>query len=747
MKHDMTQSLLLENSLQSTSTVATAYPNAKGDHRADAPLKVTGNARYTADHAWDNLAHAVLVTSPIACGRVASINAEAARRSPGFLGVVSHENCSELRGLPLPEWPVSPEEILRRPDHGASLTFADTRIRYSGQPVAAVVADTLENATAAAHALRIDYETATASVGLSDNELIAQEPVTGEIPGGEPASSERGDATSAFASAPVQVTATYKSMAAHHNPIEAAATIAFWQDNKKLLIQDTNQGPHIIAAALASAFAMEKKDVQVISQFVGGAFGCKLQVWPHGYIAALAARLVNRPVKIVLTRPQMFTGTGHRPELIQHVSLGADQRGILHAIKHEAIVQTGIVDEYVEGCIGRTRTRYACENVSVKTRLAHLNFPAGTSMRAPGKSTGSFALESAMDELACKLEMDPIELRLRNFAEHDPDSGRPWSSTSLKECYRVGAERFGWRSGGRRRGGTEGRLLIGHGMASGSYPRYASKSTAKISLHRSGRAIVSAGISEIGTGNPTVMPRIVGELLGIPASNVELVFGSTDLPFAPQAGGSRIVASVGEAILRACRNLESKLRNHVNADNQSTKVQAIDLLLRTELDQVEGLGEWAPEGNPQYSVESNVAHFCEVAIDPAYETIRVRRFVSAVDVGRVLSPVTARSQILGAVTMGLGQALWEGTHIDHRYARYINTDLGEYLVPVNADVPDIDVHFVGTPDANLGILGAKSAGEIGIVGVAAAVANAIYDACGERPRSLPIQFDSLSQKE
>lgn len=713
--------------------------------RVDAPLKVTGRAKYTADFQPEGLAHAVLVCSPIACGTIVSIDVEAAERSPGVLGIVSHLNVAELRGAPPPAWPSEPEEMLRRPDHGASLTLADATIRYAGQPVAAVIADTLANATAAARALKIEYAEKLPCVGLEVHEAEAMPPQTRQIPGGDPAASARGDADGALETAPMLIRATYTSPTAHHNPIEAAATVAQWLDGK-LIVHDANQGPHIIAAALANAFGLKKEDVLVVAQFIGGAFGCKLQLWPHGYLAALAARLVQRPVKLVVTRPQMFTAVGHRPTVIQHLTLGADLDGRLLAIKHDAIVETGMLDEYVEGCVGRTRTRYACPNVSVSTGLVHLNVAAGTSMRAPGKSTGAFALESGMDELAVALAIDPIELRLRNFADIDPDNGKPWSSTSLRECYRVGAERFGWRAGGQRRGGREGRLLVGHGMAAGSYPRYASMATARVVLHRSGSAVVSTGIAEIGTGNTTVMPRIVAEALGIPIHRVELMFGDSDLPFAPQAGGSRIVASVGRAILLACDDLKSKL-SATPGNLPSTNDEApLGVLSRSGAEAMEGFGSWSPSGPMPVSVESNAAHFCEVGIDPDFGSIRVRRITTAIDIGRVLSPVTARSQILGAVTMGLGQALCEATHFDERYGRYINTDLAEYLVPVNADVPDIDVAFVGQPDPDTGVLGAKSAGEIGMVGVAAAVANAIYDATGIRPRALPIRFDALENQ-
>jgi len=351
--------------------------------RVDAPLKVTGAAKYTADHRPEGLVHAVLVCSPIASGRIVSIDVESALRQPGVLGVVSHLNATELRGITGPSWP---EKLLRRPDHGVSLSLADTTIRYTGQAVAAVVADSLPNATAGARALTIKYASEEAQTCLAAHESAATEPQTGQIPGGEPASSARGDAERALASAPVTIRATYRSLTAHHNPIEAAATIAQWADGK-LIVHDANQGPHIIAAALVGAFGLKKEDVRVTAQFVGGAFGCKLQLWPHGYIAALAARLVSRPVKLVVTRPQMFTAVGHRPNLIQHISLGAERDGTLSAITHETIVQTGSVDEYVEGlrrpnadalCVpqrfGDDSTRPptpACRHVDARTRQKH----------------------------------------------------------------------------------------------------------------------------------------------------------------------------------------------------------------------------------------------------------------------------------------------------------------------------------------------------------------------------------------
>lgn len=713
--------------------------------RVDGPEKVAGVAKYTADYQPTELAYAALVCSPIARGRILSIDVDDALRQPGVLGVVSHLNAASLRGAPPPLWPDVPEETLRRSDHGATLALADDLIRHAGQAVGAVVADTLENAIAAASAVSIEYAEEPPTIGLEAHQSEAMEPRSGQIPGGEHATSARGDADYAMTTAGFTIQATYRSAAAHHNPIEAPATLASWDADGKLVVYDANQGPHIVAAALASAFNLKKDDVKVVAQFVGGGFGCKLQLWPHGYIAALAARLVRRPVKLVLTRPQMFTSVGHRPDLIQHVSLAADRDGKLQAIKHEAIVQSGMIDEYVEGCVGRSRTRYACANVSVSTRLAHLNLPAGTSMRAPGKSTGSFALECAMDELAAKLELDPIELRLRNFADSDPDNGKPWSSTSLKKCYELGAARFGWRRGGRRRGGHSGRLLIGQGMAAGSYPRYASEATARVVLHRSGKVTVETGIAEIGTGNTTVMPVIVAEALGVDTHDVKLVFGDTDLPFAPQAGGSRIVVSVGQAVLRACEDLKNTLALAGSLRANTEHNTPLALLSRTPDETAEGFGTWKPQADQAFSVESNVAHFCEVAVDPDFSTIRVSRFVSAVDVGRVLSPRTATSQIIGAVTMGLGQALFEETHIDERFGRYINTDLAEYLVPVNADIPALETIFVGDADPNVEMLGAKSAGEIGIVGVAAAVANAVYDATGRRPRTLPIRLDSLDQ--
>jgi xanthine dehydrogenase YagR molybdenum-binding subunit len=732
--------------------VTTAESNTivgAGVDRVDGPLKVTGAAPYPSDVSFDGLAHAALVQSTIGTGTISRIDTEDAEASPGVLAVVTHKNAPPLADGPMTPLGPSPPT-----------PFRDNRILHHGQHVAIVVAQTPEQATAAARSVRIEYQQSTPILGIENPDAaVLQNPWGLEL--------QRGDVEAALASAEVLYDETFAIAAETNNPMGLFGTVARWEENR-LTVHDCNQWPVMVRQTLATVFDLPETDVRVLVPYLGGGFGAGLRAWPHVILAALASRLVQRPVKLVLTRPQMFTSIGHRAQSRQRVRLGSKTDGRLVAIDHEGTSTLDIEDFNIDPITMATGSAYACPNVATHDRLVRLNISSPGAMRAPGKAEGNFAIESALDELSYELAIDPIELRLANYAEVHPHSALPWSSNALQDCYRVGAERFGWARRDPAIGSIrEGNWLLGYGMAGVTFGSYQAPCQVRITLKRDATAVVRSTATDIGTGTYTIATQLTAELLGLQIAQVTTEIGDSDLPPAAQSGGSGLAMSHSAAIHDAAGNLLQALLALVSDDEQSPlrgrgsadvacadgRVHLVDdpaaresfaeILARHDLDEITADGRADLEtGRGDSATSAFAAQFVEVRIDKDLGLLRIARVVSAIDAGRILNHKTARSQIIGGVVMGIGMATLEETIFDSATGRIANATLGDYLIPVNADVPDIDVVFVGEPDS-FSPVGIKGLGEIGIVGAAAAVANAVYHATGRRFRSLPITIDQL----
>jgi xanthine dehydrogenase YagR molybdenum-binding subunit len=726
--------------------------------RVDGRLKVTGGARYSAEIPQENLAHAVIISSAIARGRIKSIDTSAAEKSPGVLGIVTHLNAPKLK--PVAGFAVNGPAAENR------LPLQDAVVHHSGQHLGVVIADTLERAKYAASLVRVEYE---AHSPLTQMERERNNAVVPKVKvAGKPPDVVRGNPTQGLAQAQVRVEETYRTPTENHNPMETHATTAVWEGSH-LTVYDATQYNFGVRQALATTLGIPEENVRVVCQFIGGAFGCKGAVWPHVTLAAIAAQQVDRPVKLVLTRPQMFTAIGHRAETEQRVALGAKRDGRLTAIVHTGMSHTSMFDEFVEPFTVITHMLYASPNLQASQRLVRLNKGTPTFMRAPGETPGTFALESAMDELAYALKLDPIELRLRNHADIDPEHNRPWSSKSLKECYRLGAEKIGWsRRNPEPRSMRDGRYLIGMGMATATYPVYLFGATARARILQDGSVVVQSGSQEMGTGTATAMAQVAADVLGVPVERVRFELGDTALPRAPVSGGSATMGSVGTAVHGAVLVARAQLLELARADSESplynvpeTEIAVEDgrmflksdsnksetyeaVLKRKNLPHIEeSFDSQFDTEKRKHSMHSFGAQFAEVRVDPDTGEVRVTRFTGAYGVGRVINRKTARSQIMGGVVMGIGMALHEETITDPRSGRIVNANLGEYHVPVNADIPAIEPYFVEENDPHVNPIGAKGIGEIGITGVAAAVTNAVYHATGKRIRDLPITPDKL----
>ena len=727
--------------------------------RTDGVLKVTSDARYAAEFPAAQLAHAVLVTSTIACGRVASIDTTRADAMPGVLLVMTSRNAPRLPNGGRPE--VAP------PAQRRLSLLQDDEVRYDNEPIAVVVADTLERAVDAAAQLRVAYAPAAPSLDFTSAKTHGHPPAW--MIGGKP-DTERGNIEQGLREASARIDAVYSTPMEHHNPMEPHAIMASW-DGPRLTLYDTTQGVGNARKAVATFLGMPQDDVHVISPFVGGGFGCKGSVWSHVVLCAMAAREAGRPVRLALTRPQMFGSVGGRPRTEQHLVLAARHDGTLTALRHETYSNTSTFEDWTETSGVLTRMLYEVPNLATMHRLVPLNVGTPTFMRAPGETTGSFALESAMDELAAALNMDPLALRLKNYAEIDPQERKPWSSKQLRECYRIGAERFGWAKRTRApRSMRNGATLIGMGMATATYPAHRSEAAAFARILPDGSAVVGSGTQDLGTGTYTVMTQVAADALGFPLERVSFALGDSSLPHAPVSGGSQSVASVAPAVREAasaararliemaCTDAGSPLHGMAVADatvvdgwvvarhEPSRRDPAAAVIARAGGRPIEGQAT-AKRGNEarQYVFHSFGAVFVEVHVDAALGTIRVPRIVGVYDVGRLLNEKTGKSQLMGGIVWGVGAALEEASELDPRYGRIVNANLAEYHVPVNADIGTIDVSVLDVPDPHINALGARGIGEIGITGVPAAIANAVYHATGIRVRDLPITLDKLLQ--
>jgi xanthine dehydrogenase YagR molybdenum-binding subunit len=679
--------------------------------RIDGPKKVTGAATYTYEYAVDEVTYAFPVQSTIARGRIASIDVSVALAIAGVITVLTHENAPRLQS-----------------QNNAELAVlqSDT-VAYRGQFVALVVAETLEVALQAAEAVVVNYEEQPHDVELRADRSDLYKP--DRVNPFYETDTVSGDVEAALAQASVSIDHTYTTPAYHNNPLEPHATLALWSSDG-VTLYDSNQGSNAIRDTVAQVFGLEPERVRVISPYVGGGFGSKGGAHPHVILTVMAAQVAGRPVKFALARQHMFAVAGYRTPTIQRIRLGADKDGRLTAIAHEVVEQTSSIREFAEQTALPTRMMYAAPNRLTTHRLARLDVPVPAWMRAPGECPGMYALESAMDELAIACWLDPIELRIRNEPEVDPETGNPFSSRGLVACLREGARRFGWQSRKPKPGiHAEGRWLVGTGVAASTYPTRRRPSSAIARVDSEGRYSVLINAADIGTGAWTVLTQIAAEALDVPVERVHLEIGDTRLPRAQIAGGSMGTASWGTAIVEAAR----KLRERLQEEQGAIPIGGLA---------VTGEGGENPETR-RFAMHAFGAQFAEVRVNRDTGEVRAPRLLGVFAAGRIINAKLARSQFLGGMTMGLSMALHEESVIDSRFGDYVNHDFAEYHIATNADVGTIDVSWIDEDDPYINPMGAKGIGEIGIVGTAAAIANAVYHATGIRVRDLPITLDKL----
>jgi xanthine dehydrogenase YagR molybdenum-binding subunit len=729
--------------------------------RVDGHAKVTGGAKYAAEHNVPNLVHGYVVSSDVARGKITRIDAAEALKLPGVLQVLTHENAPRLRSLDFADI-----DTIASPGSGF-IPLQDADIKFSLQPVALALADSFELARYAASLVRIEYEREAHLTDFNAARADAYVPPKWR-PAIPPTPKPRGNAGRAFGKAAAQIDAEYRVPAEHHNPMELFGTTVIIEPDGKLTVYDKNQGVQNVQEYLCALFGLSKDDVRVLTPFMGGGFGSGLHPQYQAFLAVLAARALKRSVRVSLTRQQMFSHC-YRPITWQRVALGAAPDGELDALVHEAVGGTSRFEDYTEPVVDWSGMLYKCDNVTLDYKIARLDLNTPADMRGPGAAWGLYALECAMDELAVKLRMDPLELRLRNYADTDGNSGLPYSSKALRECYRQGAERFGWaRRNPEPRSMREGDMLVGWGMATAMWEAGQVATSAKAVLTAAGQLTVSSATEDIGTGTYTIMTQIAADTLGLPLEHVTFELGDSSLPKAFLEGGSLTAASVGSAVKAACDKVgvrllelarkidksplaDAAVDGVVFADGQirlrsdpSRSVSITDAMRHGKLDVIEEEASTDVSAKQkQYARNAHSAVFVEVHVDADLGTIQVRRVVSAVAAGRILNPKTARSQLLGGVVWGIGMALEEESVIDHTFGRFMNHSLAEYHVPVNADIHDIDVIFVDEQDEIVNALGVKGLGEIALIGVASAIANAVYHATGKRIRELPITLDKV----
>jgi xanthine dehydrogenase YagR molybdenum-binding subunit len=720
--------------------------------RIDGPAKLTGTAKYAAEYNVPGLAHGVVVTSAIAKGRIERIDTAGALAVDGVLDVFTHEGRPELAA--------SDEKYTDEvaPPGSPFRPLYDDRILFSGQPVALVVAEELEIARFAAALVRVEYERqahVTDFEAHRERARVSRPPIA------------RGNPTAAFEQAAVRVEAEYRMPVEHHNPMEMFAATAVWEGDDRITVFDKTQGPQNCRNYVASVFGMPLDKVRVLSPYVGGAFGSGLRPQYQLPLAVLAARALKRSVRVALTRQQMFA-LGYRAANAQELALGADRDGRLASFRHDFVGMTSQFEDFQRTPVNWSSLLYRCANSELVQRLVKLDHNTPCDMRAPGGAEGAYAIECAMDELAYAANIDPLELRLINYSDKDQIEDKPYSSKQLRECYRQGAERFGWsRRTAQPRSMRDGTELVGWGMATGIWEAMQMKASAKAVLTANGSVEIASATADIGPGTYTMMAQIAAEMLGMPLDNVTVQLGDSALPDAPVEGGSFTTSSVGSAIHAACRAVREELLGLAQEmegsplagatpddvefaegrirrkDDQRREVSVADVMRAGKADRIEKEASAEPKSDSEYAHCTHSAVFVEVKIDEQLGVIRVTRVVNAVAAGRILNPKVAGSQILGAVVGGIGMALHEETATDHRFGRFMNHNFAEYHVPVNADVYAIDVIFVDESDDEINPLGVKGVGEIGIVGTAAAIANAVYHATGKRIRDLPITLDKL----
>ncbi|MNX16920.1 Xanthine dehydrogenase molybdenum-binding subunit [compost metagenome] len=721
-------------------------------NRVDGFAKVTGSATYSAEYKTAGVVYACLVGSTIAKGRIKTIDTKKAEWAPGVLAVITHLNVDKPAGY---------EKAKDKHNFGQPLQiFKDDSVLYYDQPIALVIADTFERMRYAASLIKADYfkeEHSTELKKAAEKEKKVETDKGNDYHRGE---------HDGYKNAEVILETEYTIPTEVHNPMELANIIAKWEGNKPILYTKS-QGVEGTRRSVAGVFGVPVEDVEVHAEYLGGAFGMGLHTWPYEIAALIGAKKLNRPVKLVLHREQMFTNVGFRPYTIQKMGLGATKDGKLTGLTHEAVAMTSSYEDFMEGTVNMSRFIYDCANVSTRYRIVPLDTCTPIWMRGPGEATGSFALESAMDELAYKLNLDPIEFRKRNYAEKDQEQNKPWSSKFLLECYEAGMERIGWKNRKNEPGSVkEGNWLVGYGMGTGTFGCYRSPTSVKAKFLANGDLVLQCSVNDMGPGTATMMTAIGAEVIGLPAENVVIEMGKSGLPKGPTQGGSATTSSVGSAVHDACNLLLNKVielgsKNSAlkgialtdltfengavsSKKDKSKSVTLAALLSSNKLEdfEVENLSKAAEEAK-KYSIYSFSVHFVKVLVNPNLGKIRLAHVVSCADIGTVISQKTSAGQMFGGAVGGIGMGLMEALEIDHRFGRPINNNFADYHVPVNADIEKQEVFFVNKKDPISNPMGTKGLGETALVGMAPAIANAVFNATGKRVRDLPITLDKI----
>ncbi|MGC2614761.1 MAG: xanthine dehydrogenase family protein molybdopterin-binding subunit [Terracidiphilus sp.] len=726
--------------------------------RIDGPLKTSGTAQYAADFHFERMTHAVPVIASVASGRIRALDTSAAEKMPGVLLILHHGNIGPLyRTVPGDDNATNSE---------VRSAFEDEIVRHWGQYIALVVAETLEQATAAAAAVHADY----------DAEPPKLRPSLDDYSGERKKGSERGDFDGAFEDAPVKIDHTYITPIETHNPIELHASVAVW-DGDRITMYETTQGVVNHRVVMAQTLGIPVENVRIVTRFLGSGFGGKLFPWPHCAMNAVAARKLGRPVKLSVTRRMMFSSVGYRPRTEQRIRLAASNDGKLLALKQDYLNVSSMLDDYDEGCGEATPYLYSVENLEVTDGIVHRNLGAPMYMRGPGAVPGLYALEAAMNELADELKMDPLQLRILNDAKTDEDKKMPFSSRHFRECFEVGAKKFGWDKrtpeiGSMRHDGK----ILGWGLAGASWVALRLPCTAKVEFHANGRISVRSGTQDIGTGTYTIFAQVVREKTGIPLDRIDVILGDSSLPDGPMSGGSMVTGSVLNAIAAASIDAMKKMTtlaiNTEGSPLKGAKAEGVifadgrirkrdqsaggdpefaDILHMARLNGLSAEGKtiptWEDPKAKGVSLHSYGAQFVEVEWEPEIARLRVSRVVTVIDAGRIINPKAAANQIAGAVVMGVGMGLLEETHYDQRTGQPINGNMADYLMATCADAPEIDVTFLDYPDPAMGEYGARGVGEIGLAGVAPAITAAVYHATGVRVRELPVRIENLLQSK
>jgi xanthine dehydrogenase YagR molybdenum-binding subunit len=738
------------------AATASASHFGKPISRIDGRAKVTGAAKYAAEHNMPGLAHGFVVSATIAKGRIRRIDIAEAMAVEGVVAVFTHAHRPRLASSDRKYTDdIAPPGSPFRP-------LYDDKVRFNGQPVALVVAEEPEIARFAASLIRIDYEPqphVTEFEGRLDRAVVRD---------GEAHVHKRGDPANAFTAAPVRIDAEYRMPVEHHNAMEMFGATAVWEGDGRITVYDKTQGPQNCRNYIANVFGIAQDEIRVLAPFVGGAFGSGLRPQYGLPLAVLAARALKRSVQVMLTRQQMFT-LGYRAGNVQRLALAAERDGHLVSFRHEFIGMTSQFEDFQRNYVTWSSQLYKCPNAEFAQKLVKLDHNTPCDMRAPGGAEGMYAIECAMDELAYAAGVDPLELRLINYSDRDQIEDKPYSSKKLRECYAQGAERFGWSKRNREpRSMRDGNELVGWGMATGIWEAMQLKASARAVLTANGSVEIASATADMGPGTYTMMAQIAAECFGVPIEQVTATLGDSTLPDAPVEGGSFTTSSVGSAILAACRAVQTdllRLAQRVSGSplagaslddvtfadgkirrNDGRELLVADAMRAAKVDLIEKEATAEPNENSKFAHYTHSAVFAEVKVDEQLGVIRLTRVVSAVAAGRILNPKVAGSQILGAVVGGIGMALHEETTTDDRFGRFMNHNLAEYHVPANADVHSIDVIFVDEKDDEINPLGVKGVGEIGIVGTAAAIANAVFHATGKRVRDLPITLDKLMRE-